>query len=92
MAARRALFINPPTGNYIRDDRCQVPVENSTSVLRAPIDLAYMAAMVEQIGWEARIVDYPAEGLAWKDFELDLQIFDPDLLAVSTTTPPFRGT
>lgn len=91
MGARRALFINPPTGNYIRDDRCQVPVENSTSVLRAPIDLAYMAAMVEQVGWEARIVDYPAEGLAWRDFELDLEVFQPDLLAVSTTTPTLPG-
>ncbi|MBN2545293.1 MAG: radical SAM protein [Spirochaetes bacterium] len=84
----KALLINPPTGKYMRDDRCQAPVESMTAQpARAPMDLAYMAGMLEQEGLTCRIVDYPMENLKWKDFEEHLNEFDPDYLIISTTTP-----
>ena len=49
----RVFLIYPPTGVYMRDDRCQAPVEGMTAQPnRAPLDLAYMAAMLEQLGVE----------------------------------------
>lgn len=87
-AIKKALFIYPPTGVYMRDDRCQAPVEGMTAQPnRAPLDLAYMAAMLERMGIECRIRDYAAEKAEWKDFAEDLERFEPDMLVVSITTP-----
>jgi len=90
-AVRKVFLIYGPTGLYMRDDRCQAPVEGMTAQPnRAPLDLAYMAAMLEREGAACRIRDYAAEGLSWKDFEKDLLLFGPDLLVVSVTTPTFE--
>ncbi|MBC7326647.1 radical SAM protein [bacterium] len=91
MRLKRALLINPPSGLYIREDRCQVPVKGLTATApRPPIDLAYIAAVLEQEGVECRIKDYPVEGKGWSALERDLEIFSPDILIVSVTTPTFE--
>jgi len=78
----------PPTGLYIREDRCQTPIEEmKTIALRPPIDLMYSAASTEQAGCECRLVDYPAEGKGWQEFEADLREFQPQVLMISITTP-----
>jgi len=82
----KILLINPPTGNYIRDDRCQAPVKY-VAILRMPMDLAYMAATLKQIGIICKIKDYPAEKGTIMSFRNDLQEFNPNALVVSTTTP-----
>ncbi|MBJ05523.1 MAG: hypothetical protein CMO40_00165 [Verrucomicrobiaceae bacterium] len=87
-AIRKAFFIYGPTGLYMRDDRCQAPVEGMTAQPnRAPLDLAYMAAMLERMGVQCKVTDYAAEGLDWKAFEADMEEFQPDLLVLSVTTP-----
>lgn len=86
---KKVLLINPPTGNYIRDDRCQAPVKY-IAVLRMPIDLSYIAAVIEKENLECVIRDYPAEGKNIHDFILDLQKLKPDVLVVSTTTPTIK--
>jgi anaerobic magnesium-protoporphyrin IX monomethyl ester cyclase len=83
---KKALLINPPSGNYIRDDRCQAPVKY-LAVLRMPLDLAYMASTLKQAGVISKIVDYPAERLGIKDLVNDLKKFKPDMLVISVTTP-----
>lgn len=72
---------------YIRDDRCQVPVKGLSSGLRAPLDLAYMAAMLEQEGFDCIIRDYPAEGKTWHDFRQEFMDNNFDILIISVTTP-----
>lgn len=83
----RVLLVNPPTGAFIRDDRCQVPVANLSSGLRMPLDLACMAAAFLNFGHEARVGDYQAyregEEKFWREFES----FAPNLLIVNCTTP-----
>lgn len=83
----RAILINPPSGKYIRDDRCQVPVSGLSSALRMPLDLAYMAAILEDVSFECIIRDYPAEGGNWQSLKQDLANFKPNLLVISVTTP-----
>jgi len=82
------FLIYPPTGVYMRDDRCQAPVEGMTAQPnRAPLDLAYMAAMLEKTGIECKIEDYAAKKSSWDELERDLKAFKPSLLVVSVTTP-----
>jgi anaerobic magnesium-protoporphyrin IX monomethyl ester cyclase len=84
---KKAILINPASGRYIRDDRCQVPVKGLSSALRMPMDLAYMASVLEKEGWECLIRDYPAENKDWEDFKKDIISFKPKILIISTTTP-----
>lgn len=85
---RRVLLIVPPTGLYIREDRCQTPIEDmKTIALRPPIDLMYSAASVEAAGCECKLVDYPAERRGWEEFRRDFSEFDPDIIMLSITTP-----
>jgi anaerobic magnesium-protoporphyrin IX monomethyl ester cyclase len=87
----RALLIVPPTGKFIREDRCQTPIENlKTVALRPPIDLLYAAAALRSGGAQCRVVDYPGEERGWADLEADLKAEKPDLLLLSITTPSFE--
>ncbi len=85
---KRALFAVPPTGRYIREDRCQTPIDRlKTVALRPPIDLMYAAGAFESQGLDCRLVDYPAEEHTWEHFESDLRQFRPHYLILSITTP-----
>ena len=84
---KRALLINPPTGLYIREDRCQAPLKGmAMTTPRPPLDLAYMAATLEKTGVECRIGDYPAAGQDWSALARDLREFRPDMLVISVTS------
>lgn len=85
---QRVLLMNPPTGVYMRDDRCQAPVDGMTAQPnRTPLDLAYMAAMLEQAGKIVRIRDFGGERSDWNALQEELLHFKPDLVAISVTTP-----
>lgn len=85
---KRALFIVPPTGKYIREDRCQTPIDRlKTVALRPPIDLMYSASAFESVGIECRLLDYPAEEIDWDHLEKTLQDFMPNYIILSITTP-----
>jgi radical SAM superfamily enzyme YgiQ (UPF0313 family) len=80
----------PPTGLYIREDRCQTPIEHMATVsLRPPIDLMYAAAAFERGGAQCRLVDYPGEQWGEDRLRGDLLEFQPDLVLLSVTTPGF---
>ncbi len=82
------LLVNPPTGKYMRDERCQVPVDSRVAEPpRPPMDLAYIAALLEQAGVKCMIKDYPMEGGGWPDLENDIRYFEPDVMVINTTTP-----
>lgn len=83
----RVLLVNPPSGLYRRDDRCQCKVEDQTvAVTFPPLELCYAAAMARRAGAEPMIRDYPAIGATWDDYLADLRSFRPDLLVLSATT------
>lgn len=84
----KVFLVVPPTGCYMRSDRCQAPVDTRVAEdARPPMDLAYMAAVLRKIGAEAKIKDYPMERLGWKELRRDFSVFMPDALVVSITTP-----
>lgn len=83
----RAFLINPPTGLYRRDDRCQCKVEDQTvQIVFPPIELATIAAALRQAGAEVRIADYPAMGVSWDQYTADLKAYRPDMVLVNVIT------
>ena len=81
MKPMRILLINPPTGLYVREDRCQSSVADFTvSVIRPPMDLMMMASSLEAVGCICKLRDYPVEGGNWETFRKDLAGFSPDML------------
>lgn len=87
----KAFLLYPPTGVYMRDDRCQAPVEGMTAQPnRAPLDLAYMAAILERLGLVCKIGDYAAKKSTWEELRRDVESFMPDMLLVSVTTPTLQ--
>jgi len=86
--ARKILLIDPPTGLYIREDRCQAPARDiGITTMRPPVELAYAAGVLEKEGFRCMMRDYPTEGGHWRDFERDVASFEPDMLIINTTTP-----
>jgi radical SAM superfamily enzyme YgiQ (UPF0313 family) len=87
---RKVLLAVPPTGLYIREDRCQTPIKHMPSItLRPPIDLLYAAAGFEMGGATCTLVDYPAENQDLAGFLDDIRQQQPDLVLLSITTPGF---
>ncbi len=82
---KKVLLIVPPTGKWMREDRCESP-PNSTiwSVNRPPTRLAQAAAILITASYECKIIDCPSENKGWKDLKKELQAFNPDILFVST--------
>lgn len=88
----RLMFINPPTGLYRRDDRCQCTVEDQmVQVIFPPLDLAVSAAVAERAGATCRIDDYPAARRTWDDFIRDIESFRPQVLVLNSTTATLDG-
>lgn len=85
---KRILLIYPPSPVMNREDRCQQPTKELLVIPPLPpTDLMYLAAVSEQAGLEAKIVDYSQGG----DFELDLREFKPDYLLINVATPTFKS-
>lgn len=84
---RRALLVNPPSGLYRRDDRCQCKVEDQTvQITFPPIELALIASVLRRAGAEIFIRDYPAMGSSWDDLVNDLKTLKPDFFLVNVVT------
>jgi radical SAM superfamily enzyme YgiQ (UPF0313 family) len=88
---KKVLLAVPPTGLYIREDRCQTPIKNlHTVTARPPIDLLYCAGVFKAEGCDCRVRDFPVEGGGWDAFRRELEEFRPDLLMLSITSPSFN--
>jgi radical SAM superfamily enzyme YgiQ (UPF0313 family) len=88
---QRVFLTVPPTGRFIREDRCQTPIEKlKTVALRPPVDLLYAAAAFEKTGATAKVIDFPAEDWGWERYEAELAAFKPDMVVLSITTPSFQ--
>lgn len=92
MKPRRALLLNPPSGLYRRDDRCQSKVEDQTiQVNFPPLVLAYAAGALRGEGWECALRDYPAAAAGWDCLENDLRADDYGLILIGATTPTLEN-
>lgn len=84
---KRILLIYPPSPVLNREDRCQQPTKELLVIPPLPpTDLMYLAAIAEQVGFEAKIKDYSLGG----DFIKDVQEFAPDYILANVATPTFK--
>lgn len=88
-SASRVLLVHPPTGLYVREDRCQSYIGRGKVAddIRPPMEIAYAAALLERAGIRCLIRDYPVEGGTLATFKRDLEIFRPDMLVLSCVSP-----
>jgi len=83
---KRVFLMNPPSGLYRRDDRCQSKVEDQTvRVVFPPIELGVLAAIARKAGAKVVLKDYPTVGATPQDYIRDIQEFQPDFLLLNTT-------
>lgn len=83
---KRVFLMNPPSGLYRRDDRCQSKVEDQTvRVVFPPIELGVLAAIARNTGAEVILKDYPTVGATRQDYIDDIRAFKPDFILLNTT-------
>lgn len=88
---KRIFLMNPPSGLYRRDDRCQSKVDDQTvRVVFPPIDLGVLASVARQCGAQVELKDYPTVGATREDYIRDIRRFEPDLILLNTTTHTIR--
>ena len=69
---KKFLIINPPTGLFIRDDRCQSNVGGfMVSVTRPPHELLIMATILKNDRHKVTIKDYPSENRSFAGMKED---------------------
>ncbi|MFH1737497.1 MAG: radical SAM protein [bacterium] len=82
----RVLFLNPPfLPRFSRSQRSPGVIRSGT--LYYPIWLAYATGMVENAGFEAKLVDCPAHGMDNDDVLSLLRSWQPDIVFCDTSTP-----
>ncbi len=88
---KRAYLVVPPTGLYIREDRCQTPIDKLKTVApRPPIDLMYIAAILRKYNVKCKISDCPVEKVSYYQLEKEVETFNPDWMIFSITTPGLK--
>lgn len=81
-----ALFVIPPTGVFVREARCQGAVSGLVvHTMRAPVEQALHAAILEREGWSCAVLDAPAEGLGPAETLRRIARLAPSHLVVVTT-------
>lgn len=88
----KVALINPPTGKYRRDERCQAASDDQTAqVYFPPNDLIIMAGVFEAAGHQVLVIDAPGHDLTEADLAARLIDFAPELVVVSTTLPTMEA-
>ena len=82
------VLLNPPTGLYVRDDRCQSSVASfMIAIPRPPHELLIMATVAERSGAVVHIRDYPIERKTNSDLARDVVALTPDITVINATIP-----
>jgi anaerobic magnesium-protoporphyrin IX monomethyl ester cyclase len=89
----RTLFLNPPalTGEIYMKEIGRCGRRSVAGELWPQTGLAYLAAVAEQEGHEARIIDAMAARVGVGALVEDVRQWRPALIVVNTTTPTFKN-
>ena len=82
----KILMLNPPfLPKFSREQRS--PAVTKSGTLYYPMWLAYATGVLEEAGFEVRLVDAPAENQPMADLVPFIERFSPDMAVVDTSTP-----
>ena len=88
----KALLLIAPFERYMREMRCQAPLEKvMVDCSRPPISLACLAGILEEEGFECKIKDCPAQQLNWEDIACEVKSFKPDVIMTQFTLRTFQN-
>lgn len=88
----KILFVYPPSPVMNREDRCQQPTKELLVIPPLPpMDLMYMAAVAENAGLEAKIIDYSLIKNAKEQIKIDLETFQPDYIVANIASTTFAN-
>ena len=80
------LLLNPPfIGKFSRTSRSPAVTKGGT--IYYPFWLAYAAGVLEESGFDVKLIDAPAENLSIEDVLQKLGAWRPDMAVVDTSTP-----
>jgi anaerobic magnesium-protoporphyrin IX monomethyl ester cyclase len=86
----KVFFCNPPTGSFLRDERCQIDINSRVAEnMREPIQLLYLTGLVQSFGAEVFLRDYSFPRYKIEDVCADLAQFAPDWFYMETTQGTF---
>lgn len=78
MILMEITFINPPQ----TDSKYKF-----MGVVAPPLGISYMAAVLENHGFDVKILDALALDMTWKDLENSIRKISPDIIAITALTP-----
>jgi len=79
----KILLINPPYTNF---EGMRKSAGNTM-----PLNLAYLAAYLKsKIACDIKIMDSEAESMGYKEVEEEIKEYSPDLVGITTLTPPMK--
>lgn len=82
------FLAHPPTGTFVREDRCQSHVEGTLfGAVRPPMELATMAAVLREGGERIALRDFPVEGLSAAEAVRSIRDYSPDWIIFGLTAP-----
>ncbi len=92
MKIKKVFLFYPPGPQYQRgEDRSQGNVDSSTATsMRAPNDMAYVSAQLEEKKIENIFVDYASEYRSLTQLLNDFENFSPEAVITSTTTSTIK--
>lgn len=80
------LMLNPPfKGRFSRSARS--PAVAPSGTIYYPLWLAYATGVLEEAGFNVRLIDAPAHGLNLKEVLSSLNDFSPEMIVLDTSTP-----
>lgn len=74
----KVTFINPPQTNS---------KYKFMGVVAPPLGIAYMAAVLEENGFEVNIIDASAMDMTWESLEEEIRMISPEIAAITALTP-----
>ncbi|MBI4723077.1 MAG: cobalamin B12-binding domain-containing protein [Candidatus Stahlbacteria bacterium] len=80
------ILLNPPfLGKFSREQRS--PAITKSGTFYYPMWLAYATGVLEQSGFNVKLVDAPATGMGLEDILKIVAEFNPELVVIDTSTP-----
>ncbi len=90
MKKLKILTLNAPFHpKFSRSQRS--PAVIKSGVMYYPIWLAYATGVLEQDGFEVRLIDAPADGLSLEKVQELVQDFQPGMIVIDTSTPSIQN-
>lgn len=87
----KVYLLNPPYGDFLyqRDMRWQESGRGGT--YNYPLWLSYATGMLEQVGFECKLIDAPAISYGMKDVLNDIKSYNPSIVVVNTSFPSYKN-